>query len=218
MIVWGDLQFHADVMRGRLTALACATFLSAGNITSLYAQDDALASLLREMRSARLAINGATSSEQKAEAWLQLQSAADSLVRQLNQRYPTPYTHQECYDRLTSLPSSECPGQRYVREAWQLGMRSISYCGAGESLLPGVDGFAWYLRLWPHGPKADEAWWRTHVEPPCCDECSPTERESYQQVTGALADFIHRFPTSARSDDARARISAYRRLLEHGSR
>src|SRR5262249_11232473 len=125
-------------------------------------------STLEAMHKAKLQLDRAQGSQAEARAWRALQQAADDLVGTL----PQNLSNERCYDDGKPGGVSEtCPGYEAVRRAHALGMW-VSYCGSGEAWLRTNRGWAEYLKLWPDGPEADQAWWNVHVEPPCCDECS----------------------------------------------
>jgi hypothetical protein len=95
----------------------------------------------------------------------------------------------DCYDpQARDELKASCPGFELVASAYAAGM-SITYCAPGEGYLRASTGWERYLELWPQGPEADVAWWNVHIEPPCCDECTPESLEPYR-------DFIRRFPAS----------------------
>lgn len=179
---------------------------------------------IENMRRAHLEIAGATDNHDQARAWLALQRYSDELTEALGDA-----PQAECRDPKQSqaevLPN--CPGAALVKEANTLGA-SISYCDAGEGWLPGTDGYASYLKLWPDGPDADRAWWRTRVEPACCDECAPARaedipsgpgifsREDLDNLIDRYSEFAKKFPNSTFRPEAEEKLRRYLSLLKVG--
>ncbi|MCI0349941.1 MAG: hypothetical protein L0Z53_11000 [Acidobacteriales bacterium] len=146
-----------------------------------------------------------------AGAWWQMQKAGDALAHAL----PT-LPRDKCYDPNLSDPRPGCPGVELAREAKRLGI-GLEYCWPGETWLVGNEGYAKYLELWPTGPRADETFWRTHIEPPCCDECGLELRDqpSRQQLLQACKEFIEKFPHSHLRGKAEEMVGAIGELKEN---
>jgi TolA-binding protein len=143
------------------------------------------------MRAMRTAIDQATDSARKAQAWLRLNAAADRLA--------------EILDNQVDLKS-------LAEKAAALGV-SLDLCEMSRVWDAGTQGYEKYLQLFPGGPQADEAWWKGRLSngPRCGDfEGSP---EEYRDLIEAYSEFVKRFPNSEFVPRARQRLDEYRKGL-----
>lgn len=150
--------------------------------------------LLDTMTKVRKKIDQANEKDEEAEGWFELNKTAGNLQRVI--RWPVP-TVELCHDPnpKTNEVLPTCPGKTYADQAQKLGI-DMSYCGSGEAWLASPNGYQEYLKLLPDGSRADKAWWMVRIEPPCCDECTPHDTESYQYMIGLYKEFLAKFPHS----------------------
>jgi hypothetical protein len=175
--------------------------------------------LLAEIRRHRVNADAAPDDHHRAEEWMQVQDAADHFVRALPS---TKGSH--CGDASSADVAADCPGTDLVKEASGLGI-SIPYCGSRESWLETVSGYQQYLKFWPNGPDADQAYWKVMVEPPCCDDCAASLSDTpgkytpaeLRQRIAAYSAFVKRFPASSLRSDAEAKINRYKDLLSQAA-
>jgi hypothetical protein len=165
--------------------------------------------LLEQIRKSNAVIIQSSDDHEKASAWLALQEAEEELLPIL------PNAPSEtCYDPHSAKVLLGCPGREIVEEAQAEGA-DIGYCGSGESWIEGTHGYKEYLKLWPDGSKADRAFWKTAVEPPCCDECSPSDDSGISNVMKNYSAFLEKFPNSSLKGDAERKLQEYENLLKN---
>lgn len=106
----------------------------------------------------RAAIDSTPEAKKRAQLWLELNRAADRLAELLSQR--------SAESRLDGPPDViPAPDVR------------ILYCEIGSDWVAVPVGYRNYSTLWPDGPDADEAYWKTEVEPSGCGDFEGTEEE-----------------------------------------
>jgi hypothetical protein len=167
--------------------------------------------LLEKIRESNAVITQSADDHEKAAAWMALQEAEEELLPTLPQHAPSELCNNP--DPASSKVLPQCPGREIVEEAQRLGA-DIRYCGSGESWLQGTNGHEQYLKLWPDGPKADRAFWKTAVEPPCCDECGWNTSDDLKNLINTYSTFLQKFPNSSLKDDAEHKLHEYENLLK----
>ena len=162
-------------------------------------RDLQIVSILKEMATLRSQINSVQDSHAKAKTWLDLNRKADELaVRMTQLMIRTP----------DSGPPTPTPDlERIVEKSTTLGI-TLAYCEIGTDWVANFTGYENYLALWPDGPNADEAYWKSKTEPNACGDFEGTVEE-YQQGIDSYSDFIKRFPNSSYAARAKSQLDAY---------
>ncbi len=147
-----------------------------------------------QLRSRRAAIDSVKDDKKKAQLWLELNRAADGLAELLSKK-PVERTPQGPPD---VVPAPD------VR---------ILYCEIGNVWAAVPAGYQSYLKLWPDGPDADEAYWKTEVEPSGCGDFEGTEEE-YRDGIKRYETFLQKYPNSRFAAQASSQLKAYQEGLE----
>lgn len=145
---------------------------------------------LDKMRTLRATIDRATERSRQAQAWMQLNTSAE---------------------RLAEILGLDETQKSLADESGTLGV-TVDWCEPSGSWTPGIQGYEQYLKLWPHGPKADEAWLKARVGSPCGD--SEGTAEEYRVDIAQLAAFLKAFPKSKHAPEIRKQLNASRDGLE----
>ena len=152
--------------------------------------------LVAEMRAARDAVNHAKNNHQAADAWLRLQDATVRFAHVFH------FSNKNCGVSGSTLPDTACPERTVLAQAKEVGV-FLTYCPSEESVVAFDQGYQEYLKLWLDGPRADVAWWRSHIARDCCDNCGDEieDAEGFRKQIRGYQDFLKRFPnTSLRSE------------------
>jgi tetratricopeptide (TPR) repeat protein len=149
---------------------------------------------MARMRAARQALDRAVDRApdpaRKAQAWLDLNRAAD---------------------QLAELLEPDQALEPAARQAGALGV-SIDWCDPGAHWFAHGEGFEQYLKLTPNGADADDAVWQLHFRACGDGEGSP---EEFLEEINWLEDFLKGFPNSpSHAADARQLLSNARRDYE----
>ena len=137
---------------------------------------------IAKMRTARLAVDRAPDSARKAQAWLELNRAAD---------------------RLTKLLGSDKDLEPVAKQVSALGV-TVGWCEPGAQWFAEVEGYEQYLQILPDGPQADDAWWMRRFRN--CGDFEGTPEEYEEQIQW-YSEFLKRFPaSSSHAPDARQRL------------
>lgn len=163
------------------------------------AKDSQVISILKEMATLRSQINSAQSSQAKAEAWLNLNHKADALATRMTELLP------KLPDSGPPTPTPEL--NQIANQSQALGI-AVNYCEIGADWAADATGYQNYLTLWPDGPNADEAFWKSKVESSGCGDFEGTIEE-YQHGVEMYSDFIKRYPSSSYVARAKSQLSAY---------
>jgi hypothetical protein len=143
------------------------------------------------MRAIRSAIDRTSDKTEKANHWLDLNAAADELAVLVERK-------------KLLIP--------ILRKVASLGI-SVEWCEPDGMLVTGIEGYEKYLKLWPTGPRADEAWWQARVASPHCRDFEGS-KEEYETALDTYSDFIRRFPKSRHLPEAREVVAGARKVLE----
>ena len=139
---------------------------------------------IAEMRVARTAADQAQDATRRALAWMDLNRAAD---------------------RLAELMLTDESLRPFAEQASALGV-TVSWCEPGADWMAGTEGYEQYLKIFPDGPQADEAWWMGRLSHgPRCGDFEGTPEE-YEQQIKAYSDFLMRFPNSHHAPEARQQL------------
>jgi len=162
-------------------------------------QDPQVIALLKEMAVLQSQTRSEQDSHAKAGAWLNLNRKADELavrMTDLVRAIPNsgPITPTDDLNRLADRSAA-------------LGL-SVAYCEIGTDWAANFIGYENYFKLWPDGPNADEAYWKSKVEPNVCGDFEGSIEE-YQQGIARYSDFIKRFPNSSYAGRAKSQLAAY---------
>jgi hypothetical protein len=151
---------------------------------------------LAAMRSHRDAIGSSADDAERARHWLQVNRGAD---------------------RLAAFLSNDSAAAALIERASSLGVDLYS-CEISGSWVAATKGYGEYLRLFPGGPDADEAWWMSRLRngPRCGD--FEGSREEYEELIRGYSDFLARFPKSLFIPEARTRLQQAREGLEAARR
>ena len=145
------------------------------------------------MRSHRDEIGSSASDAERALAWLQVNRGADRVADLL------------FHDRAAKV---------LIEKAASFGVVLYSCELRGGTWVAGTEGYEEYLRLFPGGPEADEAWWMSRL--PNGPRCGEFEDE---ELIRGYSDFMARFPKSLFIPEARARLhQAQERLKAESER
>jgi hypothetical protein len=120
------------------------------------------------MRTARLAIDRAADSARKAQAWLELNRAAD---------------------QLTELLGSDKDFEPVAKQASALGI-TVDWCDPGAHWFAEAEGFERYLQILPDGPQADDAWWMRRFRD--CGDFEGTPEEYEEQIQWSFGENTRR--------------------------
>lgn len=164
-----------------------------------FLEDPPIASALKEMEALHTRISSAQSPRVKAEAWLNLNRNADLLVRRMTELQPPPK------DSAPITPSASLA--RLAEKSKALGI-DVSWCEIGEGWTANPTGYENYLQLWPDGPNADEAFWKSKVEADGCGDFEGSVEE-YEQLIKLYRGFIERFPASSYVEQAKSQLKTY---------
>lgn len=165
--------------------------------------DAQIMALMKKMAAFKAQIDSAQSEQAQSEAWLDLNREADALALRLSEilRFPTD-----------SAPASPTAGAlRVARKAKTLGI-AVTFCEIGEGWNADTVGYQKYLQLWPAGPRADEAFWKSEVEQRCGD-FEPSVEE-YEAAIKLHRGFVERFPSSSYVPEAKDQIARLEKELE----
>ena len=162
-------------------------------------QDQQVISILKEMTALQSQITSAQNSQTKAEAWLNLNRKADALAVRMTDLL------RETRDSGPLVPTDDL--NRVADKSAALGI-SVNYCEIGTDWAANFIGYENYFKLWPDGPNADEAYWKSKVEANACGDFEGT-LEEYQQGIERCSDFIKRFPNSSYTERAKSQLEAY---------
>jgi hypothetical protein len=163
------------------------------------AQDSQVISLLKEMATLQSQINSPQSSQTKAEAWLNLNRKADALATRMTELLPKV---------PDSGPPTPTPDLNQIADQSKVLGISVSYCEIGTDWAADSTGYQNYLSLWPDGPNADEAFWKSKVESNGCGDFEGTIEE-YQHGVEMYSEFIKRYPSSSYVARAKSQLGAY---------
>jgi hypothetical protein len=136
------------------------------------------------MRTARSAIDRAADSTSKAQAWLELNRAAD---------------------RFAELLGGDKDLEPLARQASALGI-TLDWCDPDGHWFAQSEGFEQYLQILPDGAQADDAWWMRRFK-----DCGDSEGtpEEYEEEIQWYSEFLKRFPnSSSHAPDARQALSS----------
>lgn len=163
---------------------------------------DDLQALIAEMHVARDAMNRAQNSHQAADAWLRLQEATERFAHAFH------FSNEACAVSGSTLTITACPEREILAQAKEVGVFLV-YCASEESVIAFDQGYEEYLKLWPDGPRADIAWWRSHFDRACCDNCGPEieDAEGFRNQIQGYKDFLKRFPKTSLRREVEALIS-----------
>lgn len=142
---------------------------------------------IAEMRAHRDEIGSSSGDAERALAWLQVNRGAD---------------------RVADLLRRDRAARALIEKAGSFGVALYS-CGLGWGWVAGTQGYEEYLRLFPTGPEADEAWWNSRL--PNGPRCGEYE---YEELIRGYSDFMARFPKSLFIPEARARLQQAQAGLE----
>jgi len=162
-------------------------------------KDPHVVALLKEMAGLQGQINSAQNQQAKAEAWLNLNRKADALAKRMTELLP------RAENSAPPTPTAEL--NQIAEKSQALGM-SIAYCEIGTDFAASFAGYHNYLQLWPNGPNADEAYWKSKVEANGCGDFEGTVEE-YQQGIAMYSEFLKRYPSSSYAAQARSQLEAY---------
>ncbi|MGD0015412.1 MAG: hypothetical protein ABSD56_13480 [Bryobacteraceae bacterium] len=147
---------------------------------------------IAEMRAARSAADRAPDSARKAHAWFEVNRAAD---------------------QLAELLLNDGDLRPLAEEASALGV-TVAWCEPGDEWFAKTQGYQQYLRIWPDGPQADDAWWMGRVpNGPRCGDFEGTRGE-YEGLIQQYSEFLKRFPTSLHAPEARWRLQDIEKELK----
>jgi hypothetical protein len=169
--------------------------------------DPQITAVMKKMAAFKAQVDSAQSEQARSEAWLNLNREADVLALRLSEilRLPTD-----------SAPASPTAGAlRIAEKAKALGI-PVTFCEIGEGWNADTTGYQKYLQLWPAGPHADEAFWKSEVEQRCGD-FEPSVEE-YEAAIKLYRGFMERFPASSYVPEAKAQIVALEKGLEEERR
>jgi hypothetical protein len=186
LLMWGAISFSVAQDKSQGT-------------TNNAEQDPQVVSNLKEMETLRNQTNFAKSSQAKAQAWLDLNRKADALATRLTQLLP------KIPDSGRPTPTPEL--NQIADQSKTLGI-SVNYCEIGTDWAADSTGYENYLNLWPDGPNADEAFWKSKVESNGCGDFEGTIEE-YQHGVEMYSDFIKRYPSSGYIERAKSQLNAY---------
>lgn len=88
----------------------------------------------------------------------------------------------------------------------------MTFCETGEGWNADTTGYQKYLQLWPVGPHADEAFWKSKVEQRNGD-FEPSVEE-YEAAIKLYRGFVERFPASSHASEAKAQIVSLKKAWE----
>jgi hypothetical protein len=113
---------------------------------------------MRKMADLKAQVDSAQNAQAQSEAWLNLNREADAVALRLSEilRLPTE-----------SAPASPTAGALRIADRTKALGISVSFCEIGEGWNADTAGYQKYLELWPTGPHADEAFWKSKVEERC---------------------------------------------------
>jgi hypothetical protein len=137
---------------------------------------------IAKMRTARLAVDRAPDAARKAQAWLDLNRAAD---------------------QLSDLLGRDKELEPVATQASALGI-TIDWCEPGAHWFARGEGYQQYLQILPAVPQADDAWWLLRFR-----DCGDFEgsAEEYKEAIQWYTDFLTRFPNStSHAPDARQQL------------
>jgi len=171
--------------------------------------DSQITSVLKEMGALQTQINSAQNAQVKAEAWLNMNRKADFLVQRMNEIEPLSK------DSVHTTPTAGLI--RIAGKSKALGI-PVSFCEIGQGWTANPAGYEKYLQLWPDGPNADEAFWKSKVEASGCGDFEGSVEE-YEEGIRLYRDFIERFPSSSYVQQAKSQVEIYEKgLLEEKQR
>ncbi len=166
-----------------------------------------LQSALADMRAAREAVN-TTQGHAQAESWYQLQKATEEFGNVYTELY------MNCVVADANRPISDCPERNALAQAKSIGVY-LTYCQTEDRFITDMRGYKKYLKLWPRGPHADEAWWESRLAPPCCTkECAAQDIPWLTAQLDLIKRFIQIYPKSRRMPEAREKLAEYQEKLK----
>jgi len=163
------------------------------------AADPQVVSILKGMATLHSQIDSAQTLQAKAEAWLNLNRQADVLAKRMTQLLPTT---------PGSGPPTPTPTLNQIADQSKVMGIVVNYCEIGTDWAADSAGYVNYLNLWPDGPNADEAFWKSKVEANACGDFEGTAEE-YEQGIKMYGDFIKRFPASSFTARAKSQLEGY---------
>ncbi len=155
-------------------------------------RDSALAAL----RQAKVALDFARSRHDQADAWFDLQVAAVAFAR--------------TNGVLTFDSSPSTPAAQRAASASALGIE-IARCGPAGIWAAHTTGYEHYLKLWPDGPRADEAAWQSRIPGWCGD--FEASAEEWEALLSRLSAFLADFPRGRHAAEAAQLVLEARRGL-----
>jgi hypothetical protein len=162
-------------------------------------RDPEISTGLRTMETLRTQIDSTQNAEEKARAWLKLNRSADLLAKRMSDLQPI------ANDSGRTVPTAGLT--RIGEKAKTLGI-DVSWCEIGAGWSADPTGYVNYLELWPTGPNADEAFWKSQVEPSGCGDFEGSVEE-YQHGIELYRGFIERFPASSFVEQAKSQLKGY---------
>lgn len=162
-------------------------------------KDSQVTEFLKQMAVLQSQTTSAQSAQVKAEAWLDLNRKADDLAKRMTELLPRTENSGPL------IPTAEL--NQIAEKSGALGM-SIAYCEIGTDFAASFVGYEKYLQLWPEGPNADEAYWKSKVEANACGDFEGSIEE-YQDGITRYSEFIKRFPSSSLIPHAKSQLEAY---------
>jgi len=196
--VTGNTPYFDEAYRKELT-IAKRPPVSAKGVL----QDPQITTILRKMATLRGQVDSAQNAQTQGKAWLDLNREADLLAVRLSEIVRLP---------ADTAPASPTTGAiRIAEKAKALGI-PVAFCEIGEGWGADTVGYKTYLQLWPAGPNADEAVWKSEVERRCGD--FEPSIEEYEAAIKLYRGFLERFPASTYVQEAQAQVASLEKALE----
>ena len=164
---------------------------------------------LRKLQALSQRIVHATTNQEKAKTWLELNHEAVKFAAEMNRAFPGSSIHG---DKISPPEAA-----KFAQEATSYGVR-VDFCEPGADWGANNEGYLKYLELWPDGPDADEATWMGPVgnQSFCGDfEGSPEELQETIQLNRR---FIAQFPNSRFTPRAKEVLADAEKMLAEQQR
>ena len=163
---------------------------------------------LARLRQEYAAAQAATGSHRKAEHLYLLNDIADRYAYALNK------SMGRLVGKQTGTPATKGEASGMVEEANRYGA-GIRWCEVDADWTAASDGYERYLALWPDGPMAEEAWWRSKLgrKLNSCYDGDGSSEET-QDFVHAYADFLRRFPEGKHRAEALRLLKMFQASLQ----
>lgn len=178
------------------------------NLASSPAVNHAKAQLQSELRSLAILaqeITDASTNEEKARDWLELNRQARIFGKEMNVAFPETSIQG---DKI-----SPAEAQKLAQAATSYGVR-LDFCEPGSNWAADNQGYFKYLELWPQGPEADEATWMGPVGNGSFCGDSEGSAEELKEFIAQRKRFLQNFPSSRFAAQARKDITEAQAQLE----